>query len=89
MKDIAAALAAGIAALGASIGNGLVISKTLEGMARQPEVIKRNNVHWCWSYRSCSYHCHCYCVRYSFRLIHTILNLAMSKDDRLLMLCIY
>lgn len=38
MKDIAAALAAGIAALGASIGNGLVISKTLEGMARQPEV---------------------------------------------------
>ncbi|WP_195701182.1 F0F1 ATP synthase subunit C [Companilactobacillus futsaii] len=38
MKDIAAALAAGIAALGASIGDGLVISKTLEGMARQPEV---------------------------------------------------
>ncbi|KRL65638.1 F0F1 ATP synthase subunit C [Companilactobacillus versmoldensis] len=38
MKDIAAALAAGLAALGAGIGNGLVISKTLEGMARQPEV---------------------------------------------------
>ena len=27
-----------IAALGASIGNGMVISKTLEGMARQPEM---------------------------------------------------
>lgn len=38
MKDIAAALAAGLAALGTGIGNGLVISKTLEGMARQPEV---------------------------------------------------
>lgn len=37
MKDIAAALAAGLAAF-AGIGNGLVISKTLEGMARQPEV---------------------------------------------------
>ena len=36
------ALAAGIAmfgaALGAGIGNGLVISKMLEGMARQPEL---------------------------------------------------
>lgn len=38
MKDIAAALAAGLASLGAGIGDGLVISKTLEGMARQPEV---------------------------------------------------
>ncbi|AVK60813.1 F0F1 ATP synthase subunit C [Lactobacillus sp. CBA3606] len=36
------ALAAGIAmfgaAIGAGIGNGLVISKMLEGMARQPEL---------------------------------------------------
>ncbi|WP_318765767.1 F0F1 ATP synthase subunit C [Lactiplantibacillus carotarum] len=36
------AIAAGIAmfgaALGAGIGNGLVISKMLEGMARQPEL---------------------------------------------------
>ena len=35
MQFIAASIAAGIAALGASIGNG---SKTLEGMARQPEM---------------------------------------------------
>ncbi|WP_099974603.1 MULTISPECIES: F0F1 ATP synthase subunit C [Lactobacillaceae] len=38
MKEIAAALAAGLAAFGASIGNGLVISKTIESMARQPEI---------------------------------------------------
>ena len=35
MQFIAASIAAGIAA---SIGNGMVISKTLEGMARQPEM---------------------------------------------------
>ena len=27
----------GLAALGAGIGNGLIISRTVEGMARQPE----------------------------------------------------
>ncbi|WP_019121080.1 F0F1 ATP synthase subunit C [Brevibacillus massiliensis] len=27
----------GLAALGAAIGNGLVISRTIEGVARQPE----------------------------------------------------
>ena len=37
MQYIAAAIAAGLAALAASYGNGQVISKTLEGMARQPE----------------------------------------------------
>jgi F-type H+-transporting ATPase subunit c len=40
--QIMGAIAAGIAmfgaALGAGIGNGLVISKMLEGMARQPEL---------------------------------------------------
>ena len=39
MQFIAASIAAGIAAFGASIGNGMVISKTLEGMARQPEMV--------------------------------------------------
>ncbi|MCL1853384.1 MAG: F0F1 ATP synthase subunit C [Peptococcaceae bacterium] len=34
---IGAGIAAGAAALGASLGNGNVISRTLEGMARQPE----------------------------------------------------
>ncbi|RMC40865.1 MULTISPECIES: F0F1 ATP synthase subunit C [unclassified Lactobacillus] len=36
-KYISAALAAGIAALAASWGNGKVITKTIESMARQPE----------------------------------------------------
>lgn len=38
MSQIAAAIAVGIAALSASIGNGLVISKTIESIARQPEL---------------------------------------------------
>ena len=33
-----AGLAAGFAGIGTGIGNGLVISKTLESMARQPEL---------------------------------------------------
>jgi F-type H+-transporting ATPase subunit c len=37
MATLGAGIAAGLAALGASIGNGNVISKTVEGMARQPE----------------------------------------------------
>lgn len=31
-------LAVGLAAFGASVGNGLVTSKTIEGISRQPEV---------------------------------------------------
>ena len=34
---IAAALAIGLAAAGAGIGNGIVTSKSVESMARQPE----------------------------------------------------
>ena len=34
---LAAAIAIGLAALGAGIGNGLIVSRTVEGMARQPE----------------------------------------------------
>ncbi|EHC6547738.1 F0F1 ATP synthase subunit C, partial [Listeria monocytogenes] len=33
---IAAAIAVGLGALGAGIGNGLIVSKTVEGVARQP-----------------------------------------------------
>ncbi|BDR60363.1 F0F1 ATP synthase subunit C [Lactobacillus xylocopicola] len=36
-KYLSAALVAGIAALAASWGNGKVITKTVESMARQPE----------------------------------------------------
>ena len=34
---LAAAIAIGLAAVGAGIGNGMIVSKTVEGMARQPE----------------------------------------------------
>ncbi|GHV97684.1 ATP synthase subunit c [Lactobacillus nasalidis] len=37
LKDLSAAIVAGIAALAASWGNGKVISKTIESIARQPE----------------------------------------------------
>lgn len=35
---LGAGLAAGLAAIGTGVGNGLVIAKTLEGMSRQPEL---------------------------------------------------
>lgn len=34
---IAAAIAVGLSAIGAAIGNGWIVSKTVESMARQPE----------------------------------------------------
>jgi F-type H+-transporting ATPase subunit c len=37
MEALAAALAVGLAAIGAGVGNGLIVSKTVEGIARQPE----------------------------------------------------
>lgn len=41
MDGMAAAISIAMAALGASIGNGMVISKALESMARQPEMESR------------------------------------------------
>ncbi|ANZ58373.1 F0F1 ATP synthase subunit C [Fructilactobacillus lindneri] len=38
MGAIAAGIAMGGAAIGAAIGDGILISKMLEGMARQPEL---------------------------------------------------
>lgn len=38
MNGLAAAIAIGVAAFGAAIGNGLVISKAIESMSRQPEM---------------------------------------------------
>lgn len=38
MGALAAAIAVGLAALGAGLGNGLIVSKTVEGIARQPEL---------------------------------------------------
>ena len=37
MGSLAAAIAIGLAALGAGVGNGLIVSRTVEGIARQPE----------------------------------------------------
>lgn len=37
MYALAAAIAIGLASLGAGLGNGMIVSKTVEGMARQPE----------------------------------------------------
>jgi F-type H+-transporting ATPase subunit c len=37
MGLLAAAIAIGLAALGAGIGNVLIVSRTVEGIARQPE----------------------------------------------------
>lgn len=41
MEAISAAIAVAIAAVAASIGNGMVISKTIESIARQPELEDR------------------------------------------------
>lgn len=38
MEAIAAAIAIGLAALGAGFGNAMIVSKTVEGIARQPEL---------------------------------------------------
>ncbi|MHA6250681.1 F0F1 ATP synthase subunit C [Oceanobacillus sp. CAU 1775] len=38
MGALAAAIAVGLAALGAGLGNGMIVSKTVEGIARQPEL---------------------------------------------------
>lgn len=38
MEFLAAALAIGLGALGAGIGNGMIVSKTVEGISRQPEL---------------------------------------------------
>ncbi len=38
MGALAAAIAIGLAALGAGLGVGMIASKTVEGIARQPEL---------------------------------------------------
>ncbi|MBN6205839.1 F0F1 ATP synthase subunit C [Ralstonia pickettii] len=38
MGALAAAIAVGLSALGAGLGNGMIVSKTVEGIARQPEL---------------------------------------------------
>ncbi|NIK79413.1 F-type H+-transporting ATPase subunit c [Paenibacillus castaneae] len=38
MELLAAALAVGLGAVGAGVGNGMIVSKTVEGIARQPEL---------------------------------------------------
>ncbi|MGD6960831.1 F0F1 ATP synthase subunit C [Fictibacillus phosphorivorans] len=38
MNLIAAAIAVGLASIGAGIGNGLIVGRTVEGISRQPEL---------------------------------------------------
>lgn len=38
MNFLAAAIAIGLGALGAGIGNGLIVGRTVEGISRQPEL---------------------------------------------------
>ncbi|NDI36842.1 F0F1 ATP synthase subunit C [Chengkuizengella sediminis] len=38
MSFLAAAIAIGLGALGAGIGNGLIVGRTIEGISRQPEL---------------------------------------------------
>ncbi len=38
MTFLAAAIAIGLGALGAGIGNGLIVGRTVEGISRQPEL---------------------------------------------------
>lgn len=37
MEFLAAAIVIGLGAIGAGFGNGMIVSKTVEGIARQPE----------------------------------------------------
>lgn len=37
LEYLAAAIAIGLGAIGAGFGNGMIVSKTVEGIARQPE----------------------------------------------------
>ncbi|WLR41641.1 F0F1 ATP synthase subunit C [Bacillus carboniphilus] len=37
MIEIAVGILIGLCALGAGVGNGLIVSRTVEGVARQPE----------------------------------------------------
>lgn len=38
MEFLAAAIAIGLGAFGAGIGNGMIVSRTVEGISRQPEL---------------------------------------------------
>ncbi|TBL72949.1 F0F1 ATP synthase subunit C [Paenibacillus thalictri] len=38
MEFLAGAIAIGLGALGAGIGNGLIVGRTIEGISRQPEL---------------------------------------------------
>jgi len=41
MEVLAAAIAVGLGAIGAGFGNGMIVSKTVEGIARQPDAANK------------------------------------------------
>ncbi len=71
MNFIGAAIAVAGAAIGASLGNGKVISTTIEAIARQTDF----DVHRCRFDRSCSHHGGSYSFLTDFPIIGT------SKTD--------
>ena len=79
MGLIAAAIAIGLSALGAGIGNGLIVSRTVEGVARQPEAwtINEHHVHRYW-FSLRHYHHRC-CNR-----IHDLSNKKISWRSHLI-----
>ena len=62
---IGAGITMGLASIGAGIGDGLVTSKFIEGIARQPEA-KNHFIHehsyLCRFNRSYANHCNSYCI---------------------------
>lgn len=64
MEFLAAAIAVGLGALGAGLGNGMIVSRTVESIARQPESSRsapNDDVYRCWYRRGSSTRCYRYC----------------------------
>ena len=65
---IGAGITMGLASIGAGIGDGLVTSKFIEGIARQPEAkntLFMNTSYFCRLNRSYAYHRNSYCFDYA------------------------
>ena len=72
---LAAAIAVGLAAIGAGVGNGMIVGRTVEGVSRQPEAhgdIANDHVHWYRLGRGYSNLCGCCGFNRTFWLIHGI-----------------
>ena len=69
---LAAAIAVGCGAIAAGIGDGMVASKVIEGITRQPEIARSIDVHNVRSYRlnrSYAYHRRSSCFHFIVQII--------------------